>query len=171
MVKLYSQFEKNSSNLASEKYPFEAQDSKLSKDELNKVITLKLASDLDVSKDNIAISALEKIYLPVWSVSVTLGEENYRTVINAVDGEIISEEEIPEKERGWLEITAETINDLKNPGAWAGYTTGIGSKFIPKGVSNAPGATNPSGLDKGTLVLIGAILVFALLVLSAFGLI
>lgn len=170
IVKLYSSFEKNVSNEASGQYPSDVQDSRLSKDELDSVIRVKLASDLDVSKDNITISALEKIYLPVWSVSVTLGEENYKTVISAVDGEIISEEEIPEKERGWLEITAETINDLKKPDAWLGYATGIGSKFVPKGISKAA-SPKPIWQDKGLLVLLGAIIVFALLVLSAFGII
>ena len=129
---LYVSVEKETSNEPSEDYPFEVRKAKFSSSDVKEIAGVKLASNLGIAKENVIISAVEKTYLPIWSTSVTITENNYLMEINAVSGEIMNEEEIPEREKGWLDITAETIDELKNPGSWVKYTSEVGKSVAPK---------------------------------------
>ena len=91
---------------------------------------IKMAHKLELPKENVLISGLKLVYAPVWVASVTVAEGNYRLEFNAVNGELLSEAEIPEREKGWLEVTSETLGELKEPGAWVRYSTTVGTSVF-----------------------------------------
>ena len=112
------------------KYPFEIQRPRIRDREAERIIPLKVAAMLGTTKDNIVISGLDMVYVPKWMAFVTVAEGTYRLEINAVTGEITNEEQVPVRERGWLELTGETLQDLKRPGAWIEYSAKMGSGVI-----------------------------------------
>ncbi len=118
-----------------EKYEFEVVTPLISKNEVQKIAPIKLASQLQVPKDNIVISALQELFVPVWILQIKVAEGVYRFEVNAVSGDIINEQEIPEREKSWIEVTNETLSELQSPGAWIKYSSEIfGETFksVPK---------------------------------------
>lgn len=107
-------------------YPFEIQRPKVREREAREIAAVRIAAKISVPKENVIISGLEMVYLPMWFAWVTVAEGTYKLQINAVGGEILNEEQVPERERGWLEVTSETLEELKQPGAWVEYTSEIG---------------------------------------------
>ncbi len=162
---LYSSVEKETSNTPSEDYPFEVRKAKFSSSDVKEIAGVKLASNLGIAKENVIVSAVEKTYLPIWSTSVTIAEKNYRMEINAVSGEIMNEKEIPEREKGWLDITAETIEELKNPGTWVKYTREVGKSVAPKTGSFFNSFMN----DKSTQIIVLGIIAILVILWVFFG--
>ncbi|MCX8158502.1 MAG: hypothetical protein N3D73_02430 [Candidatus Diapherotrites archaeon] len=163
IAKLYSKLDKGLKNQIDEQYPFEVKESKLSKNEVSDLIKIKLSSQFKAKKDNIVIDSLEKIYVPFWVIYVSLSEDTHSLIVNAITGEIVNEAEVPERDVGWIEITREMLDELKNPGAWVEYT----KKFSAK-LSNKKEVTNWSLLeDKGLLILLLALLTALFLIITA----
>ncbi len=108
-------------------YPFKIQRPKIRESDAKEITSLRLAAQLGLKKENVIISGLELVYLPIWFTWVTVAEGTYKLQINAVSGEILNEEQVPEREKGWLEVTSETLQDLKQPGVWIEYTQQIGT--------------------------------------------
>ena len=118
-------------------YPFKVQRPKIREREAKEIASIRLASQMNLKKDNVIISGLELVYLPIWFAWITVAEGTYKMQINAVSGEILNEEQVPEREKGWLEVTNETIQDLKRPGAWIEYTQQVGAGFFSFITNNA----------------------------------
>lgn len=108
-----------------ENYPFEVIKPEIEEKEVKQILPLKIASLKGTTKDHVILSNIKLVYLPVWDIGVTIEDKNHRLEVNAVTGEIYNEEEVLERERGWIEITNETLSDLKNPGAWVKYSGDI----------------------------------------------
>jgi hypothetical protein len=60
--------------------------------------------------------------MPLYKTVAIIDEKEYPLIINAIDGSIQGIEVIPEREKGYFEITRETINELKRPSAWIKYS-------------------------------------------------
>jgi len=152
----------------SKEFPSEILDAKISSQEAKEVASVRIASNLGFVKENVLISGLELFFVPLWVTFVTVNNQNFRIQINAVSGDTSGAEKVPEREKGFLEITQETINDLKSPGAWVEY-----SKQASKGVTSVfskGGETSTSGFknikwDWKVIVIIIAIL-FILAIIS-----
>lgn len=140
-------------------YPFSAGKALISKKEAEKIALLKTASMVGTTRENIVLSGMQLVYYPTWNVFVTVAEENYELDISAVSGKIFGEERVPEREKGFVEITKETLNELKEPGAWLKYSkevTGTVGKTIRKsGAGGSPkssaGAAKESGFKPPSL--------------------
>lgn len=93
-----------------------------------------LAKELQIPRYNIIITGMRQIYVPFWVVYVTVAEGTFKIKISAINGKLFGSEKVPVREKGFLEITEETLDELKNPGAWLKYTkeivTGSGKKEI-----------------------------------------
>ena len=89
------------------------------------VIQLKVAQYFNVPKSNVVITSVRRVLVPFYLASVTVKEGTFDIVINAVDGKMNGIEAVPEREQGFLELTRETFNDLKKPGAWITYSKGL----------------------------------------------
>ncbi len=127
---LYDSMEAALVNEPTKEYPYEVQRPKVREAEAKRIIPVKMAARFSLPKENVIVSGLELVYLPMWAVWLTVAEGTFKLQINAVSGEILNQEEVPERERGWLELTSETLEELKQPGAWVEYTHEIGTGFV-----------------------------------------
>ena len=79
---------------------------------------------------------MRQIYVPFWVVYVTVAEGTFKIKISAINGEVFGSEKVPIREKGFMEITEETLEELKNPKAWLKYTkeivAGSGKREIKK---------------------------------------
>lgn len=116
-------------------YPFEVVKAHIPENDAKKIVQIKLAEMLMLGKDNVIVSELEKFYFPKWVAFLEVAEGTYRIEVNAVNGKIFGREKVPLREKGWLEITSETLNELKEPEAWARYASEIASGTSSKIVS------------------------------------
>lgn len=125
-------------NKIDHKYPYEVQRPLVRHTpEIQKIIQVKMAAKLQLPKDNVIITGVEMVYVPFWVAYVAVAEGNYRLDINAVTGEILNEQEVPEREKTWLEVTSETFEDLKRPGAWLEYSKQVGTGLF-SGILSLP---------------------------------
>ncbi|MCR4368706.1 MAG: hypothetical protein NUV67_02245, partial [archaeon] len=110
-------------------YAFRALKPKVLESEARGIIALKIADKLKTSKAKVLVSGLELVYVPIWVLSVALGEENISLSVNASDGKIINGSQVPEKKKGFSELTAEALEELTNPAQWLRYSVEIVSDF------------------------------------------
>ena len=92
-----------------------------SKSEAEKIAMLKTASFLGIDRKNVVLSNFREIYYPVWLAFATVAGETHEFEISAVTGEMLGEEKVPEKEKGFVDLTKEALEELKEPGAWLRY--------------------------------------------------
>jgi hypothetical protein len=105
--------------------PFEEKETIIEKREQEEVIKVKTAEYFKIPKQNLVISSAKKVFVPFYETFVEVKEGIFDIKINAVSGDTIGIEKVPEREKGFLEITEETINDLKDPQQWIEYTKGL----------------------------------------------
>lgn len=102
--------------------PFEEEETTIEKKEQNDVLQFKAAEYFHVPKENVVISSVKKVLIPFYETFVEVKEGTFKIKINAITGEMIGIEEVPEREKGFMEITKETLDDLKDPKKWVEYT-------------------------------------------------
>lgn len=101
---------------------FDVEQAAIRQAELQDTCKIKMAGQFSVGKEAIAVSGFRLIYWPVWKVFVTLPNNIQRMEVDAVAGYTLNLEEVPKREIGWIEVTAETINKLKTPEGWKELT-------------------------------------------------
>ena len=110
-----------------------------SKKEAEKIALLKTASFLGTDRKNVVLSGFKEIYYPVWLAFATVAGETHEFEISAVTGKMLGEEKVPEREKGFVELTKETLEELKEPGAWLRYSreiVAIGGKKLAEKKGN-----------------------------------
>lgn len=106
-------------------YPCETIPPAFSIQEVKKIAGLKLAEKLSLPKDNVEVSGVRLVFVPVWIAFITVSQGTFKIEVNAVDGSLMREEQVPFREKGFLELTGETLQELKQPGKWLEYSKGI----------------------------------------------
>lgn len=106
-------------------YPLILRKALFSKQEAEKIALLKTASMIGTDRKNVILTNFQVIYFPLWLAFVTVAKETYQLEISAVTGEVFGEEKVPEREKGFVEVTKETLSELKKPGAWIKYSKEI----------------------------------------------
>jgi len=117
----------------------------LSKTTQDHVLKVKTAEFFKIAKDNVVISNVKLIMLPLYESFITVVGETHEIFINAVTGEVNGTSEVPSREKGFMEITQETLRDLKDPKAWLTYTKGLAietRKFLADKNESLSSATN-----------------------------
>lgn len=104
----------------------------IDKKEQYEIIKLKTAEYFDVPKQNVIITSVRKILVPFYTFKVVCDEDEYKVKMNVVDGTFYGLKEVPAREKGTLEITKETLKELKKPSKWVEY-----SKEMVFGAANA----------------------------------
>ncbi len=130
MASLFEEEVPQTSHRPQQGYKFEVERPLVSERDAPQIAQIKMAKKLELPKANVLISGLRQVYVPVWVASVSVAEGTYRLEFSAVNGETLSETEIPEREKGWLEVTSETLSELKEPGAWVKYSTSVGGNLF-----------------------------------------
>jgi len=115
-----------------DEYPLIVRKPLFSKQEAEKIALLKTASMLNTDRKNIVLTGFKIIYYPMWIAFVTIGGQTQQLEISAVTGEVFGEEKVPGREKGFVEITKETLEELKQPGAWIRYSREITDKTAEK---------------------------------------
>ncbi len=120
-------------------YPLIVRKPLFSAAEAEKIALLKTSALIGADRNNVVLTGFKVVYYPMWLAFVTVKEKTYELEISAVTGEIFGEEQVPEREKGFVEITKETLHELKEPGAWVKYSKEIadlaGDKIEGKGSS------------------------------------
>ncbi len=111
----------SNNNLAPE-IEFIEQETNVTKKEQEKILVLKTAQHFKVPKENLIVSNIKLFLVPFYETHITIEKENYSIRMNAVDGNLHGIEKIPEREKGFLEITRETLDELTTPATWVNYT-------------------------------------------------
>lgn len=141
----------------------------IEKREQDAVLALKVAEHFGVPKENVVISSARKMLVPFYLTSVVLDKKEYKLVVNAIDGEIDGIDEIPMREKGYLEITRETIKELKDPKNWLKYS----KDAIFEGAASASSRAKQIKLDlpkekaKGRLAVFESRVILALIIVLA----
>jgi len=89
------------------------------------ILKVKTAQFFKIPKGNIVVSNVTKIMFPLYESFITLLGKTHAITINAVNGEVYGTNDVPTREKGFMEITQETLQDLKDPKAWLTYTKGL----------------------------------------------
>jgi hypothetical protein len=106
--------------------PIEIEKPAMNQKEAEKIAVIKTASFLEASIRNVIITQMKMAYNPVWIIGIEVAEGNYELKVSGINGNVFGEEEIPERKKGLMEITKETLYELKNPKAWKKYTVETG---------------------------------------------
>jgi hypothetical protein len=101
---------------------FEEKWCNIEKKEQEEVLQLTTAENFEVPKQNVVISSARKFFVPFYKTSTKLEGTEYNFIINAIDGTIEGIKTVPEREKGYVEITKETIKELKSPKSWVKYS-------------------------------------------------
>jgi len=92
------------------------------------ILKIKTAEFFKINKDNIIVSNIKQIMIPRYESFITVAGKNHEISVDGTTGNIYGIEEVAEREKGVVEITQETLHDLKDPKAWLIYTKGLASE-------------------------------------------
>ncbi|MFH1586249.1 MAG: hypothetical protein ABID38_00150 [Candidatus Diapherotrites archaeon] len=112
-------------------------------EEAKELLPLKLSAKFDIPRGNVFITGMRMVYAPEWKYLVEVDTKTYDFTIDAVNGGLEGDEKIPVRDKGWNEITKETISELQNPGAWVKY-----SAATVTGIASMMGGTEEQGRSK-----------------------
>lgn len=147
----------------------------IDKKDQNEVLQLKTAQYFNVPKSNVVISEPRKLLLPEYWTVLTVNGKKYNLTVNCVDGSMNGLKDIPERQKGYMELTKETFDELKDPKNWITYSAQVieeGISFIiaPKHTSsknNSGSSSNNKGKSKINLSLFESKGVLLLIILLA----
>lgn len=101
---------------------FVEQEINVSKKEQEKLLIIKTAQHFKIPKENMVVSKIQKVLVPFYETHITIGDDTHSIRMNAVDGNLHEIDKIPEREKGFMELTRETFDDLTSPSKWVSYT-------------------------------------------------
>ncbi len=99
---------------------YKAERSHFKEAEVQKLCQLKMAAKLGIQKDDVVISGVRLVYLPVWIVSAVFEGNELDFEIEAVEGNELSQNELPYKGKTASELAHETLLDFSQPSKWIG---------------------------------------------------
>ncbi|MDD5163549.1 MAG: hypothetical protein PHD95_05065 [Candidatus ainarchaeum sp.] len=106
--------------------PIEVERPSMNQKEAEKIAAIKTASFLGLHTRNIITTQMQMIYHPMWIIGIEVAEGNFELQVSGTNGMVFGEEEIPERKKGLMEITKETIYELKSPKTWGKYSIETG---------------------------------------------
>ncbi len=151
----------------------------IEKREQDAVLQLKTAEHFGVPKDNVVVSSARKFFVPFYKTSVVAGKTEYQLIVNAIDGSSEGLSKIPFREKGYLEITKETINDLRTPSNWLKYSkeallegaTSVSNSYSKRKKNNKHAKNNNNFLsffDSKNFLILLIILAIILIIIGVF---
>ncbi|MFA6048702.1 MAG: hypothetical protein WC792_02005 [Candidatus Micrarchaeia archaeon] len=140
----------------------EVEPSSISQGEAKEAAQAKVAAQLGVRRDSVAISAVTKFYAPAYRVWVNVAGDQFKIDVDACLGAASGMESIPAREKDWSEAAGETIEKMKSPAGWADLA-GRAASGAGKASSGAKGPGQKPGLWIVLIVVIIAFFAFGLL--------
>ncbi len=93
----------------------EIEPTNIKESEVEKVASVKIANMLGAKRENIVISAISKIYIPMFRLWLDVAGDSFKVEIDAALGYPTGLELIPKREKTWDESTSETIRKMQSP--------------------------------------------------------
>jgi len=146
---------------------YELQRTSISMKEVKDTAQIKMAGQFNLRKQDLAVSGFRIVYWPIWRIFVQLKNRVQRVDVDAIDGNPLNFEQVPTREKTWMEVTSDTLGKLKSPKGWAE----VGGNVI-SGAASGAGKTSGSifswfGTQVGIYALIAAAaLIFVLFFLT-----
>jgi len=134
--------------------------------EVKEAAAAKVAAHAGIKKDSVAISAIIKIYAPVYRIWIDVADDTFKVDVDACLGAGFGFEAIPAREKDWNEVTSETLEKMKTPKGLAelGAQT-VGAVAGAAGGKGGGGKGNPAnwlmGSREGHYVILAVVIVFA----------
>ncbi len=97
---------------------FEVLSSKVSEKEIRDLMKGRLASIHGVKRDGVILSGVEMFFVPFWGFKVNSDSQELEFRVNAVNGDVLGEQEVKERQKEFNEIFSEALQDLTNPSSW-----------------------------------------------------
>lgn len=117
----------------------------IDKKDQNEVLQLKTAQFFNVPKSNVVVSEPRKLLFPEYWTILKVDNKKYNLTINCVDGTIIGMKEVPERQKGYMELTKETFKELKDPKNWIKYSAEVIEETFSFMLNPKKGANKPLG--------------------------
>jgi hypothetical protein len=151
----------NKTRRTAENVESEVEPTSVDRAEIEHVAQARVAAQLGVKKDQVAVSAFQKIYVPFYRVWITAGGNPLKAEVDGCLGATFGLEGLPKKAKTTDEITKETFEKLKSPSGWFD----LAGKTVEAVVAALTGKEGPvPGMGKETVWLIlGGILIVLLL--------
>ncbi len=162
---------------------FEVETPSVQKDEVKEVAAIKIAGQLGIPKSNVTISGIKLYYVPIYRIWVTLKTGYRRIDLDGMSGSPLNIEEVPERERGFMEVTRDMLEELKTPRGWVDYSKkafywglGVTTDMTRKAVVGIGSSSTLRSIGRwlittrtGRYTLLGIIIIILLLILMAKG--
>lgn len=140
----------------------EVEPTNISKADAEKVTPFKVAASVGLKKENVAVSAISKVYLPAYRVWFNIdGVGDFKASVDALLGIPAGTEQVPSKGKTWDESTSETIDRMKTP---AGFASLAG-----EAVAGAGGGGAVGGLLGNKYVLWAAMIIAIVVLLTVYN--
>lgn len=104
------------------KEKFEEKWNNIDRKQQHEVIQLKTAEYFDVPKQNVIVTSVRKVLLAFYLTKVKVDHQEFEIKVNALNEKILGLEKIPSREKGFVELTKDTLHDLKKPKNWWIYS-------------------------------------------------
>jgi hypothetical protein len=101
---------------------FETEKPTVQESEVKEIAQIKIAGQLGIPRSNVTISAINLMYVPTYQIWVTLSSGIRKVELDGMSGSPLNIEEVPARERGFLEVTRDTLEELKTPKGWVDYS-------------------------------------------------
>lgn len=101
---------------------FEAWKPSIQKEEVKNIAVIKVAGQMQLPRESITVSGVNLLYVPYWQVWVRLPSGTKRIDLDAISGSPQNIANVPERERGQLEVTMEMLQELTTPAGWVDYS-------------------------------------------------
>jgi len=98
---------------------YELQKPAISLKEVKDSAQIKLAGQFNLRKKDLAVSGFRLFYWPIWRIFVQLKNRVQRVDVEAIDGNPLNFEQVPIREKTWMEVTGDTFKKLKTTKGWA----------------------------------------------------
>ena len=98
----------------------------MDKAEAKSIAEIKTAAFLASHPEKLVISNLKIVFYPLWTLGIEVEEGNFELHVSGTNGKVFGEEKIPWRKKGLIELTTETLSELKSPAAWGKYTVETG---------------------------------------------
>lgn len=119
---------------------------RVSEEEAREIISLRLASGEETSKDSVIVSGLQMLFVPIWLISAKVGGKEISLRVNAASGGIENKYAVPRREKGFAELTSELLEELRTPEGWLEYSAST-VEMVSEAIS---GAVEGAGRSHGT---------------------
>ncbi len=97
----------------------EVEPTSVDRKEVERVAQARVAAQLGVKKDQVSVSAFQKIYVPFYRIWLSVDGAAYKAEVDGCLGATFGLEGVPQKQKGMDEVTKETLDKMKSPAGWA----------------------------------------------------